>query len=280
MLSFKRILLVTSNGRKLSQKGLGNFAAQRKIKDNENTKPKMPKLVIFDKDGTLICFHSMWVPWALEVSNRVCMRMNMDLSSAILQELGICPVRPGLLAEGTMDQINQVLTGLVVRSSGIESNQARSIVDQCTAGGDTATKNSIKTIGDIREMFEKLQQHNTKLAICTMDKRDNTVHTLEKLQLGKYIDYVFCCDDKGFVPKPHPDNAWKICKDLRIDPTDAIMVGDTKADINMALSAGLGSAVGVLSGVGCSDYLANANMLLDKATDLVDIFYGSAQQSC
>ena len=49
--------------------------------------------------------------------------------------------------------------------------------------------------------------------------RDNTVYTLEKLQLGKYIDYVLCCDDKGFVPKPHPDNAWKICKDLRIDPT-------------------------------------------------------------
>lgn len=40
------------------------------------------------------------------------------------------------------------------------------------------------------------------------------------------------------------------------------MVGDTKADINMALSAGLGSAVGVLSGVGCSDYLANANVLV------------------
>ena len=29
-----------------------------------------PGLVIFDKDGTLVCFHTMWSPWATELADR------------------------------------------------------------------------------------------------------------------------------------------------------------------------------------------------------------------
>ena len=30
-----------------------------------------PKLVIFDKDGTLVCFHTMWAPWCTSLADRL-----------------------------------------------------------------------------------------------------------------------------------------------------------------------------------------------------------------
>ncbi len=29
-----------------------------------------PKLIIFDKDGTLVCFHTMWAPWCTSLADR------------------------------------------------------------------------------------------------------------------------------------------------------------------------------------------------------------------
>ena len=29
-----------------------------------------PKCLIFDKDGTLVCFHTMWSPWATDLAER------------------------------------------------------------------------------------------------------------------------------------------------------------------------------------------------------------------
>jgi phosphoglycolate phosphatase-like HAD superfamily hydrolase len=39
-------------------------------RERDVPKTKKYKLVIFDKDGTLICFHSMWTPFAMEYARR------------------------------------------------------------------------------------------------------------------------------------------------------------------------------------------------------------------
>ena len=59
-----------------------------------------------------------------------------------------------------------------------------------------------------------------------------------------------CGDDDISIPKPAPNNALTICKALNVDPTEAVVIGDTIADMGMGKSAQLGATVGVLSGVG------------------------------
>lgn len=76
-----------------------------------------------------------------------------------------------------------------------------------------------------------------------------------------------CGDDFGSLPKPHPSNALQICKVLGVEPKNALMVGDTLADMNMGKLAKLGGTVGVLSGI------ANHNELHPHADYLVYFFY-------
>ena len=53
------------------RKGMITSAQDKEgLTQEEQALQPSPKLVIFDKDGTIVCFHAMWTPWAYEFVNR------------------------------------------------------------------------------------------------------------------------------------------------------------------------------------------------------------------
>ena len=47
-----------------------------------------PELVIFDKDGTLVCFHTMWTPWCTSLAARMKRETKTDVTEQLYDLLG------------------------------------------------------------------------------------------------------------------------------------------------------------------------------------------------
>ncbi|XP_076449702.1 uncharacterized protein LOC143286051 [Babylonia areolata] len=236
---------------------------------------KKASLVIFDKDGTLICFHTMWSPWAQKLISNITTATGLNISDKLSHTLGYCAkskrIYPGLLAESTTPIIQEQLVKLLV-AEGIKEEEASEIIRQSWFEGDTGNPDSIKSVANLQTLFHILKDNGVKVAICTADNRRGTLNTLRNLNLFKYVDMVVCGDDPGTEPKPSPHNALMICEQLGVSPADTVMVGDTKADVGMGHAAKLGWTVGVLSGVGDSDELKpEADHIISSVSDLLPL---------
>uniref|UniRef100_A0A915JU91 Uncharacterized protein n=1 Tax=Romanomermis culicivorax TaxID=13658 RepID=A0A915JU91_ROMCU len=85
-------------------------------------------LIIFDKDGTLIRFDSMWIPWVRKLASIIKNESKLKgVDEDIFKLLGYSrkenQVKPGLLASGTTAQIKVALRGYL-KSRGMQDTEA------------------------------------------------------------------------------------------------------------------------------------------------------------
>ncbi|CAJ0919095.1 unnamed protein product, partial [Mesorhabditis belari] len=214
------------------------------------------KLIIFDKDGTLVDFHRMWMPYARATVKLLEQATGRDVGPSVYKTLGVDPhkekVSMGALAEKTLDGIRKDVA-LTLMDHGIPHVDAHRIVEHAVpeqSPGETWP------VCDLQILMEELRQMGVKMALCTADSRTATMAQMKLLRIEHYMDHIVCGNDQGIIPKPSPHCAVQICKKLNVELKDAIMVGDTIADLKMGRVAGLRASVGVLTGVGNRDSLS------------------------
>lgn len=94
-------------------------------------------------------------------------------------------------------------------------------------------------------MLDRLQTHGFDLAIATGKSRRGLDRALDQMGLGSYFVATRCADE-GFA-KPHPGMLHAIFERTGVAPAEALMIGDTTHDLQLAANAGT-PAIGVTYG--------------------------------
>lgn len=97
-----------------------------------------------------------------------------------------------------------------------------------------------------RELIEELYRRDYMLAVATGKGRIGLDKVLDETELRDYFHYTRCADES--FSKPHPQMMLDILDWTGVEAQQALMVGDTEYDLQMAHNAGT-SSVAVSYGV-------------------------------
>jgi phosphoglycolate phosphatase len=98
----------------------------------------------------------------------------------------------------------------------------------------------VKPMPYARELLKALEKKKIKIAIASNRPTRFTHLILKKFDFKKYIDYVLCGDRLQKL-KPAPDIVFRILEKYKIDPSEAVFVGDMVIDIETAKNASIDS---------------------------------------
>ena len=105
----------------------------------------------------------------------------------------------------------------------------------------------------VNETLEYLNRKRIKVSLLTTKVQEQAEKIIEHFQLTTSFDYIMGRRE-GIAHKPSPEPLIYICKDLKVEPAETLMVGDTELDIQCGKNAGA-KTCGVLYGYRTKDQI-------------------------
>ncbi|KKI89194.1 hypothetical protein WQ54_26860 [Bacillus sp. SA1-12] len=235
------------------------------------------KGILFDKDGTLIDFHSIWVPVAFDLVDQLLVKVTADkngyLKTDLLKSIGVAEEfisADGILASGTTRDINDAFEG-ILQKHGLVFRSSKPLYEWITERLLALTKlhaENIQPAADLKSLLLELTNRGFVLGVATADDYESTKICLKKLQVEQYFGFIGSSD--RYEKKPNPLMAEEFCRQCQLKPEEVVIVGDTIVDLTFAKNAAAGLGIGVLTGASKREQLEPlASMILPSVGELI-----------
>ena len=128
-----------------------------------------------------------------------------------------------------------------------------------------------KLFPHVKETLETLSEMGCILTVASSRGADSLNDFLRDMGIAASISYVLGAENVQ-LPKPHPEPVLKTLRDLGMDASDALVVGDMPVDIQMGRGAGAKTCGVSYGNAGRAALLqASADYIIDDIRELIAI---------
>jgi phosphoglycolate phosphatase len=224
------------------------------------------KGILFDKDGTLVDFNATWLGvadfMAMDASEGDRWKADRLLAAAGFDFANKCFKPDSIFASGTnLDVVELWFPRLS------EEDQMLAVARFNEITSVQGSKMAVALPG-IVDTLAALHRKSYRLGVATNDSTSGAEKTLATLGVAQLFEAAYGYDAVA-NPKPAQDTIVAFCDLTGLRPSQIAMVGDNRHDLEMARAGGCGLAIGVLSGTGTRESLAEiADVILGSVADL------------
>lgn len=229
------------------------------------------KAILFDKDGTLMDFHSIWIKVAEELVAECISLYHLPstMRQTLLKEIGVegafVNPRSAIAAGTSLD----VAKGLCNYIESAREEEMHHWVSEKLFSLMYEHRSHMKMTANLPKVLQALKDKGFILGVVTADDFAPTELFLKQYKLENFFDYIIASD---IFPAQKPDK--KIievfCKEFNLESFEVAVVGDTPTDLNLAKNGGDCYAIGVLSGTGDRPTLEPlADLVLDSVGEFI-----------
>lgn len=236
--------------------------------------------VIFDKDCTLIDSAAFW-PELVKYRAAFSMKLSglsesrLDIRDEILKTLGVDPETGRIAAKSPLVVGSRLRSMRLVAGVLERHGAAADVAERAAKEGFVEADNQLwdsplmRCIPGSGRLLAELKAYGCKVGVASNNTSGNIRQSLEVTGISCYVDVVVGAD-LAEKSKPHPDVFLKACELLGVSPEDAIMVGDSIADLECGRAGGARLVVGVLTGFETREELEPlADVVLGSVADIL-----------
>ncbi len=234
------------------------------------------KMVIFDKDGTLIDVHHYWCSMIEYRAEFFIKSINIDnqekLYNDLIDNMGIDLETKKMKSEGPVGIkprsfiIDVALNTILKYEKNYTKDMVENIFKEVDEYSKTKLNDIVKALPNVQNILENLKQSNIKIAIATTDLTQRAILAMKSLKLDNYfIDIVGA--DLVENAKPSADLVEYILLKNNLFKENVIVIGDSMADLGMAKNAKC-KFLGVKSGLFTNEFLNQSENIIDDLRQL------------